>query len=49
MSGRITWKVTRPSEEPKDGEERAQKEKTQSLIDRIRKSAESKKLSKESN
>ena len=48
LSGCITWKVTRPSEEPKNGEERAQKEKIWSLIERIRKSAEEKKLHKDS-
>ena len=46
LSGRITWKVTRPSEAPKSDEERTQQEKIQSLIERVRKSAEEKKLHK---
>ncbi len=43
LSGKITWKVTRPSEEPKSAEERTQRNKIQTLIERIRKTAEQKK------
>ncbi|MFH1614569.1 MAG: tetrahydromethanopterin S-methyltransferase subunit A [Planctomycetota bacterium] len=43
LSGKVTWKITRPSEEPKSDEERKQKEKIQTLMERIRKAAEGKK------
>jgi tetrahydromethanopterin S-methyltransferase subunit A len=46
LSGKITWKITKPSLEPKSDEERAQREKIQSLVERIRKTAEEKKLHK---
>lgn len=46
LSGKITWKITQPSLEPKSDEERAQREKIQSLVERIRKTAEEKKLHK---
>jgi tetrahydromethanopterin S-methyltransferase subunit A len=46
LSGKITWKVTRPSEEPKSDEERKQKEKIQTLVERVRKAAEEKQLHK---
>ena len=42
LSGKITWKVTRPSLEPKSDEERTQREKIQTLMERIRKAAEKK-------
>jgi len=43
LSGKITWKVTQPSEEPKSAEERTQRDEIQTLIERIRKTAEQKK------
>jgi len=43
LSGTITWKVTQPSIEPKSDEERAQREKIQTLMERIRKVAEKRK------
>ena len=46
LSGKITWRVTRPSEESKNDEERTQREKIQSLVDRVRKAAEEKQLRK---
>jgi len=46
LSGKITWKVTRPSEEPKSDEERTQKEKIKTLIELVRKAAEEKQLNK---
>jgi len=46
LSGKITWRVTRPSEKPKSDEERTQREKIQSLVERVKKSAEDKKLHK---
>ena len=42
LSGKITWKVTRPSLEPKSDEERTQREKIQTLMERIRKATEKK-------
>lgn len=42
LSGKITWRVSRPSEEPKSEEERTQREKIQRLMDRIKKAAEKK-------
>lgn len=38
LSGKITWRITQPSLEPKNNEERAQRDKIMSLIERIRKS-----------
>lgn len=43
LSGKITWEVTRPSEEPKSDEERGQVGKLKSLMESIRKSVEEKK------
>jgi len=43
LSGKITWRVTRPSEEPKSKEERAQREKIETLMERIKRSAEKEK------
>jgi len=43
LSGTITWKVTQPSTEPKSNEERVQREKIKTLMDRIRKAAEKRK------
>jgi len=43
LSGKITWRVTRPSEEPKSNEEQTQVEKLQSLMQRIKKTVEQKK------
>jgi len=36
LSGKITWKITQPSLEPKSDEECAQREKIQSLVERIK-------------
>ena len=38
LSGKITWKITQPSLEPKTDEERTQQEKILNVIERIRKS-----------
>ena len=43
LSGKITWRVTQPHSEPKTDSERQQKERTEALIDRVRRAAESKK------
>ena len=40
MSGRITWRVTDPSREPKNEDERAAAERIRGLMDRVRKAAE---------
>lgn len=40
ISGRITWRVTDPTREPKSEEERAGQERIRALIDRARKAAE---------
>jgi tetrahydromethanopterin S-methyltransferase subunit A len=40
LNGKITWKITQPSLEPKSDEERAHRENIQTLIGRIRKAAE---------
>lgn len=40
LSGKISWKITQPSQEPKSDEERTQREKIQTLMDRIKKTAE---------
>ena len=42
LSGKITWKITRPSLEPKSDEERTQKEKIQDLMERIKKATQEK-------
>lgn len=42
LSGKITWRVTRPSEQPKSDKERAQIEKLKSLMEHIKKVAEKK-------
>lgn len=39
LSGKITWKITQPSLEPKSDEERTQREKIQALMDNIKKAA----------
>lgn len=39
LSGKITWRVSQPSMEPKSDEERAKREKIQTLIERIRKAS----------
>lgn len=41
LSGKVTWRITDPSSAPKSNEERAQREKILSLIERIRKSDQS--------
>ena len=38
LSGRITWRITAPTREPKTEEERAQGEKLRGLMDRVRRS-----------
>ena len=43
LSGKITWKVTQPSQEPKSVEERTQREKIQTLMNRIKKATEERK------
>lgn len=43
LSRTITWKVTQPSLQPQSDEERAQRKKIQTLIERIRDAAEKKK------
>ncbi len=43
LSGKITWKVTQPSLEPKNDEERTQIEKLRSVMKHIRKASERKK------
>ena len=43
LTGTITWKVTQPSLEPQSDEERVQRKKIQTLMERIRKAAEKKK------
>ena len=42
LSGAITWKVAQPSLEPQSDEERVQRKKIQTLMERIRKAAEKK-------
>ena len=42
LSGRITWRVTQPQREPKSEAERAQAEKLQTLMQRVRRGAEEK-------
>lgn len=43
LSGKITWKVTKPSMAPKNDEEKAQREKIQVLMERIKKTSEKRK------
>lgn len=43
LSGKITWRVTNPAWEPKTDKERAQKQKLQGLMDRVREVVERKK------
>jgi len=40
LSGRITWRVTHPEQEPKSEEEREQKTKLHAIMDRVREAAE---------
>jgi tetrahydromethanopterin S-methyltransferase subunit A len=40
LSGKITWKITQPSLEPKSDEERMQREKIQNLVERIKQAAD---------
>lgn len=40
LSGRLTWRVTRPHEEPKDDVERQQREKLRNLMARFKKASE---------
>jgi len=40
LNGKITWKVTQPSLEPKTDEERIQQEKIQNLVERIKQAAD---------
>lgn len=40
INGRITWRVTDPSREPKSENERAAAERIRALVDRVRKAAE---------
>ena len=40
LGGKITWRITDPSSTPKSNEERAQRDKIVSLIDRIKKSTQ---------
>ncbi len=42
LSGKITWKITQPSLEPKGDEERIQKEKIQHLMESIKKATQKK-------
>jgi tetrahydromethanopterin S-methyltransferase subunit A len=42
LNGKITWKITQPSLEPKSDEERTQKEKIQDLMERIKKATQKK-------
>ena len=42
LSGKITWRVTRPSEQPKSDKERAQVEKMKSLMEHIKKATDKK-------
>ena len=43
LNGKITWKITQPTLEPKSDEERYQREKIQALMDSIKKAAEKRK------
>jgi len=40
LSGRLTWRVTRPHDEPRDDAERQQKEKLRELMARFKKASE---------
>jgi len=42
LSGSITWRVTHPEREPKTEEERAQTDKLQAIMERVRKAVEEK-------
>ncbi len=42
LSGRLTWRVTRPQTEPKDEAEREQREKLRALMARVKRGAEKK-------
>ncbi len=42
LSGRITWRVTKPQAEPKDETERQQREKLRDLMDRMKRASERK-------
>ena len=43
LSGKITWRVTRPEQEPRNEEERSQKGKVEALKGRVKKAAEERK------
>ncbi|MFB0525499.1 MAG: tetrahydromethanopterin S-methyltransferase subunit A [Phycisphaerae bacterium] len=43
LSGKITWRITQPSMEPKSDEERSQRQNIQTLMEQIKKSAEKRK------
>jgi tetrahydromethanopterin S-methyltransferase subunit A len=43
LSGKITWKITQPTQEPKSDDERTQREKIQTLMDCITKASEKRK------
>jgi tetrahydromethanopterin S-methyltransferase subunit A len=42
LSGRLTWRVTRPHSEPKDEGERQQRERLRDLMARVKRAAEKK-------
>lgn len=42
LSGTMTWRVTQPQREPKDDEERQQRTKLQTLMERVRRAVEQK-------
>jgi hypothetical protein len=42
LDGRITWRIREPYREPRDDEERRNRQKAEELIERIRKSVEAK-------
>jgi tetrahydromethanopterin S-methyltransferase subunit A len=42
LSGRVTWRVTRPQAEPKDDSERQQRERLRDLMARVKRGAEKK-------
>jgi tetrahydromethanopterin S-methyltransferase subunit A len=44
LSGRITWRVTKPQAEPKDESERQQRDKLRDLMERIKRAAREKRL-----
>jgi tetrahydromethanopterin S-methyltransferase subunit A len=41
LDGKITWRINEPYKEPRDEQERAQLDRIRNLVDRIRKSADS--------